>query len=214
MKIISFFFIMFWLPITIHAQWRVGITGGPDYNNYSIDTHYMDNWHYEGARGFVTGIMGQYDFKEWIGARVELEWVQKNHRLYGSGDYLEDTNIERYNNYIQLPLMASLSAGYKRWNVFLNIGGYGAWWMNKKTAGDLTGINYGKIRVIEHVTEDDSFCEESENRFDFGFVGGVGIEWQFYKDFGCQVEGRCYYSTASTQKNYMRIKDPKYNTNT
>lgn len=211
-KITGLVSIMFWLPVTMHAQWRVGITGGPDYNSYTIDTHYMENWHYEGSWGFLAGVMGQYDFKEWIGARVELEWVQKNHRQYGSGDYLEYTNLERCNNYIQLPVMASLSAGYRRWRGFVNLGGYGAWWLNKKTSGNITGVRYGKSLSVEYVSENDSFCEESDNRFDFGLVGGVGIEWQFCKYFGCQVEGRCYYSTTSTQKDYMRIKDPKYNT--
>ena len=203
---------LLWIPITMHAHWRVGVTGGTNYNSYSIDTHYMENWHYEGAWGFTAGIMGQYDFKEWIGACVELEWVQKNHRQYGGGAYLKYTNLKRYNNYIQLPVMASLSAGNRRWRGFVNLGSYGAWWMNKKTSGDITGTYYGSSLLIGHITENDPFSEKLDNRFDFGLVGGIGIEWQFCKSFGCHAEGRCYYSTMSTQKDYMAIKDPKYNT--
>jgi opacity protein-like surface antigen len=198
--------------LTSKSQVRLGITGGIDYNIYSINTHYMENWHYEGNGGYTAGIMGQYDFKDWIGLRMELNWAQKNYRLYGTGDYLEYTNIETYNNYIQLPVMASVSAGNKRWRGFVILGGYGAWWLNKKQIGAIACLSFDEKVPIALLNKYTSFSDERDNRYDFGLVGGLGIEWQFLQEWGCQVEGRCYYSMTSTQKDYMRIKDPKYNT--
>ena len=60
------------------------------------------------------------------------------------------------------------------------------------------------------------FVEKRDQRFDFGLVGGLGVEWRFKllkKDWAWQIiEARIYYSTLSTQKDYMKIRDPRYNT--
>lgn len=199
-------------PYITNAQVRIGITGGVDYNVYSIDTHYMDNWHYEGAIGFTIGVMGQYDFKDWMGLRAELNWTQKNHRQYGTGDYLELTDIDTYNNYLQIPIMTSLSLGKNKLRGIMNIGGYGAWWMSSIRSGGFPGLPYGTTITKVISSDNISFSNERDNRFDFGLVGGIGIEWHFHRDWACQIESRCYYSLTSSQKDYMRIKDPKYNT--
>jgi hypothetical protein len=39
----------------------------------------------------------------------------------------------------------------------------------------------------------------------------MGVEYRFAKHWGAQVEARYYYSTTSTQKQYMRVKDFRYN---
>ena len=109
--------------------------------------------------------------------------------------------------------MASLSLGKNKLRGIMNIGGYGAWWLSKKQIGDIASSPYdGGKMPIEHLNRYTSFSDERDNRCDFGLVGGLGAEWQFLQKWGCQIEGRCYYSMTSTQKDYMRIKDPKYNT--
>ena len=180
------------VSLTSGAQVRVGITGGIDYNVYSISTHYMQNWHYEGKGGYTAGIMGQYDFKDWIGLRMELNWAQKNNRLYGTGDFLEYTNIETYNNHIQLPVMASVSVGNKRWHGFVNLGGYGACWLNRKQIGAIASLPYDDKIPTAYLNKYTSFSDERDNRYDFGLVGGMGVEWQFFQEWGCQVEGRWF----------------------
>jgi opacity protein-like surface antigen len=42
-------------------------------------------------------------------------------------------------------------------------------------------------------------------------VGGAGVEYRFASHWAAQVEMRYYYSTVSTQKDYMRNQDPHYN---
>jgi hypothetical protein len=37
------------------------------------------------------------------------------------------------------------------------------------------------------------------------------MEYRFASHWAAQAEMRYYYSVVSTQKDYMRVKDPKYN---
>ena len=55
------------------------------------------------------------------------------------------------------------------------------------------------------------FDIERDQRWDFGFLGGIGMEYRFASHWAAQAEMRYYYSMVSTQKDYMRVKDPKYN---
>ena len=116
------------------------------------------------------------------------------------------------NNYIQLPVMVSACYG-KKFKCFVNLGVFGGHWTKKKASGYSA---YG----IEEVPKDDKpslFVAENEfdssrdQRLDFGLVGGIGAEWLCWEHIAFQIEIRDYYSVTSTQKDYMRIKDPRYN---
>ena len=50
------------LPSAANAQWRIGLTGGGTLNHYTIDKHYMEDWHYGYGIGATIGISTQYDF--------------------------------------------------------------------------------------------------------------------------------------------------------
>lgn len=207
------------LPVA--AQWRIGITGGATYNNYSLDNHYMSDWHIKGAWGkfafkryeflvSTLGVMGQYDFNDWLGIRTDINWSMKNHRQYRT---MFKTDYEELNSYIQLPIMASFSFGGQKLRGFLNTGIYGGYWLSSYDYGTQM---YPMTQIEISGTIKNEFDQDRDQRFDYGLVGGVGVEWRFHylqKDWAWQVvEARLYYSTSSTQKDYMRIKDPRYNT--
>lgn len=209
MKKFAFVIVFLVCSLMANAQWRIGITGGATYNQYTIDNHYMSDWHYKGDWGGTAGLMGQYDFCDWFGVRADLNWAMKNHRQYRT---MILTDYATWNNYIQLPVMASFGFGGRKLRGFLNTGVYCGYWLNGWESG-YQFILSGD--VIKNTSKRD-FVEERDQRFDCGFVGGVGLEWRFKmlkKDWAWQIiEARVYYSTQSIQKDYMRIKDPRYNT--
>lgn len=225
MKKSAFVIIFLACSLMTSAQWRIGITGGATYNQYTIDNHYMSDWHYRGAWGktpmiktedkfsclYVStlGLIGQYDFCDWFGVRADLNLLMKNHRQYRT---MIPTDYETLNMYIQLPLMASFSFGGKKLRGFLNAGIYGGYWLNSWNNGHQYTLTQER-RLVTHKNE---FAEERDQRYDYGLAGGVGLEWRFTmfkKDWAWQlIEARIYYSTQSTQKDYMKIKDPRYNT--
>lgn len=190
------------------AQWRAGVTVGGDWNHYSIDKHYMTDWHYEGRWGWTLGLTGQYDINNWLAVRADLNLTQKNHRQYRTG-VLANTNYDTRNNYLQLPVMASFSFGGQKLRGFLNLGVYGGYWMSSRMNGSYINTFSATVSAVDESVE---FNSDRDQRMDFGLVGGLGIEYRFCSHWAAQVESRCYYSTTSTQKDYMQLKDPRYNT--
>ena len=194
------------LPSLAFAQWRVGVNGGATYNHSTISKHYMTDYQWKDRWGVTLGVMGQYDVNDWLGVRAELDWTQKNYRL--TRQILSNLDYKYVNNYLQLPVMASFSFGGKQLRGFCNAGVYGGYWLTSGREG--TDFNNSSEKVYEF-SEDIKFNSERDQRFDFGFVGGIGLEYRFCQRWAAQVEMRYYYSTVSTQKDYMRLSDPRYN---
>ena len=46
--------------LVVHAQWRIGVTGGIDYNVFSMDKQYMTDYDIDGRLGATIGVSGQY----------------------------------------------------------------------------------------------------------------------------------------------------------
>ena len=59
-----------------------------------------------------------------------------------------------------------------------------------------------------------SFDNEVDRRWDFGLVGGIGLEWRIAPHWAAQAEVRYYHSLVSTTKQYMRVKDYRYHSTT
>lgn len=199
-------FIALVLPSLAFAQWRVGVNGGATYNHSTISKHHMTDYQWKDRWGVTLGVMGQYDVNDWLGVRAELDWTQKNYRL--TRQILSNLDYKYVNNYLQLPVMASFSFGGKQLRGFCNAGVYGGYWLTSGREG--TDFNNSSEKVYEF-SEDIKFNSERDQRFDFGFVGGIGLEYRFCQRWAAQVEMRYYYSTVSTQKDYMRLSDPRYN---
>ncbi len=196
------------LPMGSLAQWRAGLNFGGDYNFYTRDVHYLSDVHYEGHEGFTLGASVQYDFLDWLGVRADINIMEKNHlekRKLVPIDYRID------NSYLQVPVMASFSFGGRKLRGFMNLGFYGGYWMNSRLNGKEYDTQSGTGYEMEM---DMSFSDTRDQRWDFGLVAGAGVEYRFATHWAAQMELRHYYSTISTTKDYMRYKDPRYNSTT
>ena len=203
----------FSLPVL--AQWRIGITAGPDYNFYSRNNHYMKEIHYSGAWGATTGIVVQKDFTNWLSLRTELNWILKNHQeeqIDHENNKLFDTHT--WNHYIQLPFMASFNYGSKKMHGFFNAGLYGGYWIHSSYWGRYVGLtNRYSYPVGDIICQNKRKLDSDyDQRFDYGIVGGIGIEYRSSKHWAYQIESRIYYSGQNTQKENAVFADPRYNT--
>ncbi len=194
------------LPITAFAQWRVGVNVGGDVNHYSVSTQFQSDLQYKDRWGVTMGAMGQYNFFDWLGVRAELDWTQKNYRM--KRPILGYVDYKYTNNYLQLPVMASFSFGGKKLRGFCNLGIYGGYWLNSSRKG--VEMNTSGL-VAYDFSEKIDFNDERDQRWDFGFVGGAGLEYRFAAKWAAQLELRYYYSTVSVQKDYTGFKDNRYN---
>lgn len=205
---IIFIILLFLSPLVLNAQWRIGASGGADYNRYSINTNYQVDFRYEGAWGWSAAVFGQYNFTDWLGIRAELEAMERNYRFYRTGVWA-GTNYVLHNTYLQLPVMAQFSFGGQNLRGFVNVGCYAGYWLTGKYKGTVVDmINEMTIPINEPYI----FQNEKDQHWDFGLAGGLGIEYRFLEHWALHVEGRYYYSFVSTVKQYQQIKDYRYNT--
>jgi opacity protein-like surface antigen len=194
------------LPMMAFAQWRVGINGGGDLNHFIIDKQYQTDYQFKDRWGGTVGIMGQYDIADWAGIRFELDWMQKNYRQ--TRETLKVYDYKYVNNYLQLPVMGSFSFGGQKVRGFCHLGIYGGYWLNSSRKG----FDYNALTQKGYdFTEKVEFYDDRDRRWDFGFVGGAGLEYRFASHWAAQVELRYYYSTVSTTKVNDVAKDYRYN---
>ena len=195
--------------LTAHAQWRVGVTGGTTYNVFSMDKQYLTDYQIDGRWGVTLGVTGQYNFNSWLAVRTDLNWTQKNYRKYRA--ILTQMDYRYRNDYVQLPVMASFSVGGEKLRGFCNIGVYGGYWLISHQKGTDFNNFSGKTIMFSEKVE---FNSDRDQRWDCGLLGGIGVEYQITPHWVAQAEVRYYYSTTSTVKQYMRVKDFRYNSTT
>ena len=194
------------LPMVAFGQWRVGVNGGADFNHFIIDKQYQTDYVYKDRWGGTLGVMGQYDIADWVGIRAELDWVQRNHRQMRETRKVCD--YKYVNNYLLLPVMGSFSFGSPTVRGFCNLGIYGGYWLNSSRKGfDTNTLTETKYEFTEKV----EFYDKRDQRWDFGFVGGAGVEYRFAPHWAAQAELRYYYSSVSTVKVQEIMKDYRYN---
>ena len=198
-------FLALMLPSLAFAQWRVGANVGMSYNHPTIDKQYMTDLVYKDRSGVNFGLMGQYDFNDWLGVRAELDWTQKNYRQ--TRHVVDEQDYKYTNNYLLMPVVASFGFGGEQLRGFCNVGVYGGYWLNSHRKG--TDFN----NVSEYTydfDEDVDFDNDRDQRWDCGLVGGLGLEYHFARHWGAQVEARYYYSTTSFRKEQPHLKDKRY----
>ena len=198
------------MPSAVQAQWRAGTYLGASFNMFSMDLQYMTDYKLDGLPGAAMGVTGQYDLSDWLALRADLNLVQKNYRQHRVA--LSSVDYWYRNTYLQLPVMASFSFGGRQLRGFCNLGVYGGVWLDSRREG--TDYNYFSRAVSPHISFNERlpFNQERDCRWDFGFLGGLGAEYRFVWNWAARAEVNCYYSVVSTTKQYMRVKDYRYNT--
>lgn len=192
------------------AQWRIGANIGAADNNLSIDTQYQYDWRYNNRWGLQAGVMGQYDVADWLGVRAELNFQQRGYTMRRTQYPLQQTQLNYRDNYLTLPVMASFSFGGKKVRGFLNAGVYGGYWLNSHAKGTVVP-DFEEADATSSVDTPVELSSTRDQRLDFGYVGGVGVEYRFHSHWAAQVEARYYYSVVSKKKQYQATKDYQYN---
>lgn len=194
------------------AEWRVGATVGAVNNRLSIDTQYQYDWRYDSRWGVQAGVSGQYNFRDWLGVRANLAFQQRGYTQRRTEKYATPNSYHYRDNYLVLPVMASFSFGGEKLRGFLNLGVYGGYWLNSQVHGKATNLS------IESTQNDPYKFDESIDlsgvqyqRWDFGGVAGVGIEYRINEHWATQIEARYNYSIISKKKQYQELKDYQYN---
>lgn len=193
------------------GQLSVGLSTGYSYNTLDADPGYFYNREYLSEEGFAVAIPVQYAFNDWFSLRSEVGYVTKNYSWEREVTILSQVEAERYTNgYLQIPIMGSVSFGGDRLRGFVNGGAYVGAWLNSSVNSLLYDIFSG-VFVLANGSEYE-FNKERDNRFDWGVIAGLGVEYLVMPKMSLFAEGRLLYGLSDTQKNYMTDQYHRYNT--
>ena len=169
------------LPDRAAAQWKVGVSAGYAYNQYSIDTQYAYDFNFDGRGGVTVGIPVEYGILDWLAVRADFVYLQKGYSMQRAYD---QGFRDRRDHYLSLPVMARFSFGGEKLRGFLHAGGYMGYWADSRVKG--TEISWDNL-IDDFLADNESFVfapydrryefiSKRDNRFDAGLVGGVGVE--------------------------------------
>ena len=117
--------------------------------------------------------------------------------VYYEGDNSDPLRYQRRITYVQVPLMARLGWGRERKGLqaFIQLGPQFGFYLDESTD---TNIEQGRptwnARVSNVVAQE---TMPVENKFDYGIVGGAGIEFSHPKVGHFLLEGRYYFGLAN-----------------
>ena len=197
------------LAVTVQAQWRLGVNGGATWNHYSVDKQYATDYRFDERWGGTAGLTAQYNFFDWLGLRAGAFFAQRNYR-HTRGEYADRLDMRYENNYLLFPVTVNFSFGGQQVRGFVNLGVYGGAWLTSKRSG-LEYSSFSRARYA--ISEEIVFNNQKDQRGDFGYTGGLGIEYKFHPHWMAQIEAVCYFSVISATKQYMEHqKDYRYHT--
>lgn len=206
-----------------HAQFSVGAAAGFTLNNPS-EKPTQSFTRYLSAGGFSAHIPVQYDLGKHWSVRTELSLVQKNLSMERTNSY-SGTWEKRYNNYLQLPIMAQYRTGeWKKFSAYVQAGVFAAYWISARQQGAAPDIydlidepngsggstSYFRIKQYD---EKYAFNSMKDQRFDAGAIGSIGINYHYNHKLRFFVEARYSQSFNSYEKDYMQgLQRQKYQT--
>lgn len=170
--------------------------------------------------GFTFGITLQSQIKNEFYAEIAPNITQKNYS-FNRTDSLTGIYESFVNSYLQLPLMVHGIFG-RRLKVFVDIGLYGAYWFAGKVKGAIPDIFSSNINSningqsresfqLSGYNEKYQFDRNRDNRWEFGWIVGAGMQYPLNEKYSFFANGICYQSLTDQQKRYMVNQIPKYN---
>ncbi|MGN0187109.1 MAG: outer membrane beta-barrel protein [Paludibacteraceae bacterium] len=196
------------------ATWYMGFMGGYDYNDYSIETNYAYDLRYKGRGGLTIGMPTQLCIAKWFALRIDVMYVQKNHKMYRTNAY-SDIYTNTSNHYLHLPIMLNFSFGGEKLRGYMSFGGYAGCWLASQREGQTISIGNtsNATETLYAFDEVRKLNNAIDRRIDSGLAGNVGIALNIDERMMFHVEAGCYYSLLSTERDKTLIApNPRYNT--
>ena len=174
----------------------VGINGGLNMSQVEFSPSIKQNTQNGMSMGVTARYMSEKYFNMLCGIQVELNYSQR-----GWNEKIEDGSENTYSrtmNYLEVPFLAHLAFGKDAMDsgaqFFLNLGPQFAFFLNEKeNMSDNWDPSYRPNGVVQQ------YGKMVENKFDYGIVGGGGIELST-KVGHFLLEGRYYLGLSDFYK--------------
>ncbi len=217
-------FLAAFIPHGLHAQWSVGVEAGSATNYVITNTSSLPFTVTQRSTGYSIGIPVNYRITDWFSVSADPNVMKKNYKVVRT-DFFQGVYETHDNTYVQFPLTAHFAFGPGRLKGFLNLGGYIGYWAGGKISGSEPNILnpvddafftsnpssvFGENKSYSF-SEKYAFNATRDNRFEAGWVLGIGVSYQLSTRYNLFIEGREIQALTDQQKNYMINQIPRYN---
>lgn len=145
--------------------------------------------------GTTFGVTARYTEEKYFGLIAELKIEQR-----GWKEKFEETDFSysRTLTYIQLPLLTHIYFGSDKFKGFINLGPSVGYMISSSISSNFDYENPGSVEGFpyenRHVNQ---MAMPIKNKFDYGILGGAGIELIVNKRHSLFLEGRYYYGLGN-----------------
>jgi hypothetical protein len=202
-----------------NAQLRIGVEAGIN-NNYLRAAIPHDTEMKPGV-AVNAGFVIQYPINDWLAITAIPGIQQKKYAINRTGAFT-GVGETKTNLYIQLPVMATVQWKIKNMALYVNAGLYGAYWAAARQRGTIPDIFHsidsmgddGQIHsslVLASYNIKYPFDKRKDNRYEFGWITGIGTAYSVYNNWRVFAEARMYDAITGMQKKYMISQEQQYN---
>ena len=214
------------IPNRSKAQFSLGVEGGYSLNFLITDMSNQYLTKSESASGYIIGTQLKYTISKRFHLVATVDYVKKNYAIKRTGIY-SGLYENHTNNYAQLSSYCQFNIFTdNRIDLFFSLGIFSSYWASGRIKGASANIlniydsfpGNGQISeffYVENYSEKMRFNKIKDNRFEIGFITGLGVAYNKSKKYSIFSEIKLYRSFSDLQKKYMINQIPKYNlTNT
>lgn len=146
-------------------------------------------------QGFIGGVTVRYSEEKLFGLLAELNIDQR-----GWKEDFEETpfTYSRTLTYIDLPIMTHINFGGRKFRGFVNLGPSVGYMIGDKISANFDYENPTKVDGFpltdRHVSQ---MSMAIKNKFDYGIVGGAGMEFRIKGKHFLMLEGRYYFGLGN-----------------
>lgn len=169
----------------------VGVKGGMTLSEMAFSPSVKQKWN-DGTTGAVTF---RYTEEKLFGLIAELGWTQR-----GWAENFEESpcSYSRSLTYIKLPMMTHIYFGSRRFKCFINLGPEFSYLISEKISANFDyhdPLHAEGFPTKARMTE--QLVTSVKNKFDYGIVGGAGIEFYISPRNSLTLEGRYYFGLGN-----------------
>jgi len=145
--------------------------------------------------GMTVGVAARYTEEKFFGLIGELKIEQR-----GWKESFDETSFaySRTLTYIQLPLLTHIYFGSDRFKGFINLGPSVGYMIGSSVSSNFDYDNPGAVEGFpienRHINQ---MSMPIKNKFDYGILGGAGVELILKKKHSILLEGRYYYGLGN-----------------
>ena len=177
---------------TVEPKFYLGAKGGATFARMQFSPHAKQTM----RQGVTMGITARYTEEKVFGLIAELMFVQRGWcEAFEPG---ENFKYDRALNYLTLPLLTHIYFGNNRIKGFVNLGPSVSVLLSSKITSDFDYANPSQVagfpmqyRTVEQM------AMEVKNKFDYGILGGAGIELIIARRHSIMLEGRYYFGLGN-----------------